>query len=118
MLQFFVPCDITWRKLSPSIPQKYHNISQIAMRSILVLFITAIAAAVPKLDAIIGIVGSVFFSTLGLFIPVAIDIILNLGENGNFGFMKWRLYKNILIMILAFFALVSGTYYAVLALLK
>ncbi|XP_044254876.1 proton-coupled amino acid transporter-like protein pathetic [Tribolium madens] len=113
MLQFYVPCEITWRIVSPIIPKNYHNIAQIIMRTLLVLFITAIGAAVPKLDAIIGLVGSICLSTLGLFIPVAIDTILNLGENGDFGVMKWRLWKNILIAILSWFALFSGSYYAV-----
>ncbi|EFA01717.1 Proton-coupled amino acid transporter 4-like Protein [Tribolium castaneum] len=118
MLQFYVPCDITWRKLARKIPEKHHNVSQIVMRTILVCFVTGIAAAVPKLDAIIGLVGSVFFSTLGLFIPVVIDIILNLGENGDFGFMKWRLWKNIFVIVISWFALFSGSYYAIKGLLN
>ncbi|XP_975480.2 proton-coupled amino acid transporter-like protein pathetic [Tribolium castaneum] len=118
MLQFYVPCEITWRKLSQKIPKNYHNVSQIAVRTLLVLFITALAVAVPKLDAIIGLVGSICFSTLGLFIPAVIDIILNLGEDGDFGCMKWRLWKNILIVILSWFALFSGSYYAIKGLLE
>jgi proton-coupled amino acid transporter len=113
MLQFYVPCDITWRKISGKVPEKHHNVAQIILRTVLVIFITAIAAAVPKLDVIISLVGSVFFSILGLFIPVVIDTILNLGENGDFGVLKWRLWKNILVIILAWFALFSGSYYAI-----
>jgi proton-coupled amino acid transporter len=113
MLQFYVPCDITWRKISGKVPEKHHNVAQIILRTVLVIFITAIAAAVPKLDVIIALVGSVFFSILGLFIPVVIDTILNLGENGDFGVLKWRLWKNILVIILAWFALFSGSYYAI-----
>lgn len=84
----------------------------------MVCFVTGIGAAVPKLDAIIGLVGSVFFSTLGLFIPVVIDIILNLGDNGDFGFMRWRLWKNILIIVVSWFALISGSYYAIMGLIE
>ncbi|RZC38171.1 Aa trans domain containing protein [Asbolus verrucosus] len=113
MLQFYVPSEIIWKKLSPKMSDKYHNIAQIVVRTAIVIFITAIAAAVPKLDAIISLVGSVCLSTLGLFIPVVIDIILNLGENGDFGFLRWRLWKNILVIILSWFALVSGSYYAI-----
>lgn len=83
------------------------------MRTVLVIFVTGIGAAVPKLDAIISLVGSVFFSTLGLFIPVVIDIILNMGDGGDNGFLKWRLWKNILVAILSWFALFSGSYYAI-----
>ncbi|XP_064214990.1 proton-coupled amino acid transporter-like protein pathetic [Tribolium castaneum] len=118
MLQFYVPCEITWRKVSSKIPKNYHNIAQIVMRTLLVLFITAIGAAVPKLDVIIGLVGSICLSTLGLFIPAAIDLTLNLGENGDFGVMKWRLWKDILIAILSWFALFSGSYYAIKELIE
>lgn len=64
-LQFYVPMNILWRKIGPSIPKNKHNISQILFRAGVILIMGAVAAAVPKLDPFIGLVGAVFFSILG-----------------------------------------------------
>lgn len=64
-LQFFVPMDILWRKLAPGISKEKHNISQIALRAGCILIMGAVAAAVPKLDPFISLVGAIFFSFLG-----------------------------------------------------
>lgn len=64
-LQFFIPMDILWRKVSPRIQRNHHNIAQILIRGVMVLILGGFAAAVPKLDAFIGLVGAIFFSSLG-----------------------------------------------------
>lgn len=64
-LQFYVPMDILWRKMAPRIPKDRHNISQILFRAGIILIMGGVAAAVPKLDPFIGLVGAVFFSVLG-----------------------------------------------------
>lgn len=66
-LQFYVPMDILWRNIGPSIPKEQHNISQILFRAGTILIMGGIAAAVPKLDPFIGLVGAVFFSILGKY---------------------------------------------------
>lgn len=69
-LQFYVPMDIIWRRLGPSIPKDKHNISQILLRAGIILIMGGVAAAVPKLEPFIGLVGSVFFSILGMRLDV------------------------------------------------
>lgn len=64
-LQFFVPMDILWRKMSPRIPKERHNMSQILFRAGVILIMGGISAAVPKLEPFIALIGSVFFSLLG-----------------------------------------------------
>lgn len=64
-LQFYVPMDILWRKIEPRIPKERHDIAQNLFRGGTVLVLGAIAAAIPKLDAFIGLVGAIFFSSLG-----------------------------------------------------
>lgn len=64
-MQFFVPCDIIWRKIEVQIQKENHNVSQILLRTGLILIMGGIAAAVPELDAFITLVGAVFFSLLG-----------------------------------------------------
>lgn len=66
-LQFYVPIDILWRKLQLRLPQEKHNVSQILFRAGLILIMGGVAAAVPKLEPFIGLVGAIFFSVLGKF---------------------------------------------------
>lgn len=66
-LQFYVPMDILWRKIGPRISKEKHNISQILFRAGIILIMGGVAAAVPKLDPFIGLVGAVFFSVLGKY---------------------------------------------------
>ncbi|XP_066146373.1 proton-coupled amino acid transporter-like protein pathetic [Euwallacea fornicatus] len=113
MLQFYVPLEITWNRIKHRIPENRHNVSQILLRTGLVIFVTGIAAAGGEhLGGLIDLVGAIFFSTLGLFVPALIEIIVDWEE--GWGKYNWRLIKDVLIMILALFGLVSGSYYAVL----
>lgn len=113
MLQFYVPVDITWRRIKNYIPEERHNVAQIILRTILLVVITAIAAAAgDNLGPLMELVGAVFFSILGLVIPAVLDIIVKM-ETG-FGVLKWRLFKNVLVIFLALFALTSGSYYSIL----
>lgn len=64
-LQFYVPMDVLWRRIQIRIPKERHNISQILLRAGIVMILGGIAAAVPKLEPFIGLVGAIFFSVLG-----------------------------------------------------
>lgn len=66
-LQFYVPTDILWRKISHLIPEKQHNIVQIAIRSGIIFVMSGVSMAVPDLEPFIGLVGAIFFSILGKF---------------------------------------------------
>lgn len=111
-LQFYVPMDITWRKtLEPHIPQKFHNVVQIVARTLIVTATVGVAALVPDLEPIIGLVGSICFSTLGIFVPAVVDTVIS--WDGDLGFLKWKLFKNIFLAVFAMFALVSGTYISI-----
>lgn len=57
--------DILWRKLAPRIKKERHSLSESLFRGGIVLILGAIGAAVPRLDAFIGLVGAIFFSSLG-----------------------------------------------------
>lgn len=104
--------DITWRKfLGPKIPKHLENICQIIFRALSVSTSVGIAAAVPDLESIIGLVGAICFSILGLFIPAIVEIVLC--WDGQLGRFYWKLYKNIILAVIAIFALVSGTYQSI-----
>lgn len=115
MLQFYVPMEITWKNVKPHIPKHSRNIAQILIRLVGVIFAIGVAIAVPDLSALISLVGAVFFSTLGIFVPALVDTIIK-WEDG-LGRYNWILIKNILICIFSVFALVSGGYFSVLEML-
>lgn len=116
MLQYYVPIDITWRRLEPYIPKDKQNIVQILWRILTVSFIVGVAAAAgDHLGPLIDLLGAVFFSTLGLFIPTFLDIIVHWKKWGKF---NWILVKDLLLIFFFLFGLSSGTYYAVLNFIK
>lgn len=109
--------DITWRKLlKDRLPLRFHNLGQVVARSIIVTLTAGVAAAVPDLEPIIGLVGSICFSILGLMIPAIVDIILRLET--DFGFYNWILVKDVLLIIFSLFGLISGSYASILSLVN
>lgn len=110
-LQIYVANDILWKKISYKFEEKYHNIAQIIIRAVIVLGTCGIAAGVPNLEPVIGFVGSVFFSILGIFIPSFIDTV---HRWENLGAFKWILIKNIFIMTCAVFALLTGAFVSIM----
>lgn len=135
-LQFYVPMDIIWRRISPSIPKNKHNSSQILLRAGTILIMGGVAAAVPKLEPFIGLVGSVFFSLLGkhfeikcfflinqlvdslckrffffdlgLMVPAVVETVFKYPDF-DYGFANWILIKNIILIVFSIFALIIGS---------
>lgn len=115
-LQFYVPMDILWRKISNKIPKDKHNMSQIAIRTGIMILMAGIAVAVPELEPFIGLVGAVFFSSLGLLVPCVVETVF-LWPN-ELGTLKWVLIKNILFGAFSIFALVAGSYVSIVEIIK
>lgn len=108
-LQFYVPMDITWNKVAKRlISEKFHNIAQVVMRTIIVGLTIVVAVLVHNLESLIGLVGAIFFSMLGLFVPAVVETAtyweIDLGK------FNWKLWKNICLAILAIVALISGSF--------
>lgn len=117
MLQFYIPTDIMWKRLKRVIPENKHNMSQIWLRIIMVAVVTGVAIAGGEdLGSLIDLVGSIFFSSLGFLVPAVLDIIVTYQE--GWGALHWKLIKNVFIILVALFALVSGSYYAILDMTK
>lgn len=141
-LQFYVPMDISRRRIGPSIPKDKHNVSQILFRAGIILIMGGVSAAVPKLEPFIGLVGSVFFSVLGIFrnsipnnsviivcffhchlyfdlglcIPAVVETVFRYPD--NFGRGNWILIKNIFLVIFSILALVTGSYVSIGGIIK
>jgi solute carrier family 36 (proton-coupled amino acid transporter) len=117
------------------VPKSKHNIAQIGIRSFMIFVMAGIGIAVPDLEPFISLVGAVFFSTLGkmqtwwptnevfntkisfsgLFVPCLVEAIF---QYPNYGPGNWRLWKNVILMIFAIFALISGTFVSVKDIVK
>lgn len=111
MLQFYVPMEITWRNAKSFISKEYENIFQIVFRCFAVCAIVLIGITANNLETIVSLVAAVCFSTLGLLIPAVIDIVMR--WNDRWGFFNWRLHKNICVILIAVFCLVSGIYFTI-----
>lgn len=74
------------------------------------------AIAIPKLEAIISLIGAFGSSSLALIFPPILEI-LSFGLSGM-GQYYWKLWKNIVIIAFGMFSLVSGTYASFLELMK
>jgi hypothetical protein len=72
----------------------------------------SVAMLVPDLEPFISLVGAIFFSFLGIFIPAVVETVSC--WECHLGAGKWRLWKNGFLMLIALCALVSGTWISVL----
>lgn len=101
--------EVTWTKLvGPRIPERFHNLGQIVMRTIIVCLTVVVAVVVNNLEPFIGLVGAVFFSILGLLVPAVVETVTY--WDYDLGKFRWKLWKNIVLCILAIVALISGSY--------
>ncbi|XP_011184169.2 proton-coupled amino acid transporter-like protein CG1139 [Zeugodacus cucurbitae] len=105
-LVLYIPNDILWRKISHKFDKANHNIIQITLRTAIVLISGSIAAAIPNLEPFISLVGAIFFSLLGIFVPSACETVYLWPD--RLGFCKWKLCKNIFLSAFAVCALVAG----------
>lgn len=107
-LQFFVPMDVLLRKIEHKL-RKRRNISEIILRTGIMIAMGGLAIAIPDLGPIISLIGAIFFVTLGLFTPAFIETVF-MQSNGGFGKFNWILWKNVLIMLFSLVAMLAGTY--------
>ncbi|XP_067626431.1 proton-coupled amino acid transporter-like protein CG1139 isoform X2 [Eurosta solidaginis] len=105
-LQFFIPNEILWRKINHKFNEKNHNITQIMLRTGIIIVCTCICLAIPNLEPFISLVGAVFFSLLGIFVPSVCEAVYLYPD--RLGWCKWKLYKNIFLGLFSLCALVAG----------
>ncbi|KAH8324673.1 hypothetical protein KR074_002731, partial [Drosophila pseudoananassae] len=105
-LQFYVPNTILWQKINHKFNPDKHNITQILLRSGIILLSGGVAAAIPNLEPFISLVGAVFFSLLGIFVPSFVETVYLWPD--RLGVCKWKLTKNIFLGVFSILALVAG----------
>merc|ERR1719186_1123550 len=112
-LQFYVPVEIILPWVHRRVPPDHHLKAEYALRYLMVMITFSLAAAIPKLDLFISLVGSVSSSTLALMAPAVIDTVTQ-GER-----CSWpRAFKNVVLFILGFFGFITGSYVSIRNIIK
>jgi len=112
-LQFYVPIDLLNPFIQRRIIPENHLKAEYALRFSLVMLTFALAAAIPKLDLFISLVGAVSSSTLALMAPAIFDTVTQ-GERCSWS----RAFKNLCLFILGFFGFVTGSYVSIRNIIK
>jgi proton-coupled amino acid transporter len=115
-LQFFIPTDITMKKLSNRIPKDKRTLYESIIRAVVTLVLVGVATAVPDLEPFIGLTGAVFLSTLGIFMPAFLQMVYQC--TSGFGYMKWKLIKNVILMVFSILAMVTGAFTSIREIIK
>ncbi|KAG7213064.1 hypothetical protein KM043_002395 [Ampulex compressa] len=115
-LQYYVPLEVVWSMIKPRVSYKYTNVCETVMRILMVLLTVLMAWLIPNLEPFISLVGSVFFSILGISIPAVVETISC--WEGHLGPFKWRLWKNAMLLVFSLFALVFGSWVAIVDIIR
>lgn len=73
-----------------------------------IMLTVLIAVAVPDLEPFVGLVGALFSSTLVLFFPAVIELVTFWEDEAYMGPFRWRVYKNVLLILMWLVVLVTG----------
>jgi len=112
-LQFYVPISLLAPMLQKRVSPPNYVRAEYLLRLSLVLLTFALAAAIPRLDLFISLVGAVSSSTLALLAPAVIDTVTNWDS-----MTKLEISKNAFIFIFGFVGFVAGTFVSVLNIVK
>ncbi|XP_055592555.1 proton-coupled amino acid transporter-like protein CG1139 [Uranotaenia lowii] len=111
-LSFYVPMQIVWEQVKQRFSPKHHNLAQICLRFVIVIVLAGIAIGAPEIEPFVGLVGSLSSSILGVIVPATIDLVFR-WPNG-LGLLKWRLFKDTILLLFGTFVCVVGTYFSIL----
>lgn len=118
-LQFYVAIRIVWDEyIGPKFdknPRK--NIYEYFTRYFLIFITFCLAAAFPKIDLFISLLGSLTLSMLGIGIPAVIELSAYWYSKTGMSFVL-MLLKDLLLIIISFIGLISGTYSGVQNIIK
>jgi len=107
-LQFYVPVEIILPWVHRRVAPDHHLKAEYALRYLMVMITFSLAAAIPKLDLFISLVGSVSSSTLALMAPAVIDTVTQ-----DHRCTKVRAAKNAALFLVGFLGFITGSYVSV-----
>ncbi|XP_056630452.1 proton-coupled amino acid transporter-like protein pathetic isoform X2 [Diorhabda carinulata] len=109
-LQFYVPMEIIWKAVKNNFQRK--ALAEYSIRFSLVTLTVVLAILIPNLGAFISLVGAVCLSMLGLIFPSIIELV-TFYEDPGLGRWRWRLWKNMFLILFGLLGFVTGTYVSV-----
>ncbi|BFZ24505.1 hypothetical protein BsWGS_27544 [Bradybaena similaris] len=116
-IQFYVPVAIMWPKIKRRLTNKrLRKYGEYPFRILLVLVTLGFSLAVPHLDLLISLIGAFASSSLGIILPVVIEIITLSVENEKIP--KYLIVKNVLIFLFGISGCVIGTYTSVKSIIE
>ncbi|CAF4906114.1 unnamed protein product [Pieris macdunnoughi] len=108
-LNFWAPFNLVWHYVSKKHDPKKHWIWERVYRAGFIVTITAIAIGFPNIGNLMGLLGAFALSNMGFIFPAIIDLLV-VWEKPGLGKWKWRLWKNIFIIIVGILLFFAGTY--------
>ncbi|XP_017020751.1 glutamate transporter polyphemus-like [Drosophila kikkawai] len=97
---------------------KHAKLKETAIRISFVILSTLNAVVAPNLGPLLSLVGAFTISLLNLIFPALIEICLYYPPEFNYGRWKWKLWKDIILIIVGTVILIEGTYFAIVAMVK
>jgi len=112
-LQFYVPVELLNPTLQQYVSSQNSLKAEYCLRFSLVMLTFSLAAAIPKLDLFISLVGAISSSTLAMIAPAVIDTITQ-GEK-----CSWkRFFKNMFLATLGILGFLTGSYVSIRNIIK
>lgn len=115
-LQFYVPMEIIWKNVKSKFTSR-PNLSEYSIRISLIILTVVLAIVVPNLGGFISLVGAVCLSMLGMIFPAIIESVTMYEEPG-FGRFRWRLWKNIFLIIFGLIGFLTGSYVSIIEIME
>lgn len=116
-LQFYVPFNIVWPMVKRHLSGEVAEFTgEYVTRTLLVILTFALAAAVPNLGAVISLVGAFSSSALALIFPPIIHLI-TFWPN-KLGKYRWKMWKDIAIIVFGVLGFLLGSYVSILNIIK
>ncbi|PZC75917.1 hypothetical protein B5X24_HaOG205310 [Helicoverpa armigera] len=115
-LQNFVAWQIVWRKTHKKVSDKWKRTVDYALRVILATIPFGMAAAAPSLGAFMGLLGALCLTMVAILFPALMDLCVYYPN--RYGFMRWKLWSDIFIIVFGMVCCASGVYTSVLEMVE
>ncbi|XP_063362127.1 proton-coupled amino acid transporter-like protein pathetic [Cydia amplana] len=108
-LNFWAPFNLVWHYMSKKHDAKKHWLWERVYRAVCIVVISAIAIGFPNIGNLMGLLGAFCLSNMGFIFPAIIELLV-IWEDPGLGKYKWRLWKNVLVLLVGVLFFFAGTY--------
>ncbi|KAK0094557.1 hypothetical protein PV326_010602 [Microctonus aethiopoides] len=106
-LHYYVPVNILWPMISRKITRR-HYLYEVIFRLGGVITTTIIAAAIPQMTPLLGLLTAICMTTMMLLLPATIELMTKWYDKDSLPLFYYRWTKDILIIIVWLIMLVFG----------